>query len=228
MGAFQKFVEKATDAKYVAPGKKCDICGERLSFLETGFWSINATPLRDGVICKHCYEKLEQLRKYRKLWVPETLQKAIPFCYLEGDRLFLMDVQKAKQLLESAGNLAEEELTSIGSSFGSVFRMAEACFIEPTALQVGIQRARELHGKLVLFGFVQHGQFEKNDRVLIIDGEKKREAVILEAYAFDCEENTLEVNLKAHMGKQLLDQWQSGWLILDDTDTVSVYATVVG
>ena len=30
MGLFQKFCEWGTDAKYVKPGKKCDLCGKKL------------------------------------------------------------------------------------------------------------------------------------------------------------------------------------------------------
>ena len=29
MGLFQKFCEWGTDAKYVKPGKKCDLCGKK-------------------------------------------------------------------------------------------------------------------------------------------------------------------------------------------------------
>ena len=41
-------------------------------------------------------------------------------------------------------------------------------------------------------------------------------------------ENDLEVMLKAHMGKQQLSQWQTGWLVLDDEETVTDHTTVVG
>lgn len=230
MGMFKKFVEWGTDAKYVAPGKKCDICGKKLGLLETGFWSINAKQLADGVLCRHCFEKLEKLREYRKLWVPRSLRKMDPFCYLEGRKLPQMNVQKAKQLLSAAETLAGEELAAIGPELRSVFRMAEACFIEPTALQVGVQRAKLLNGKLVLFGFVQLGQFKKGDRVLILDGENKRESTILEAYVYDSDvpENDLEVMLRANMGKQCLRRFQTGWLVLEDESKVADNASVVG
>ena len=108
--------------------------------------------------------------------------------------------------------------------------MRNACFIVPTSLQVGIKRAKQLENKLVLFGFVQLGQFKKGDRVLICDNDGSREAAVLEAYVYDPEvpENNLEVMLKAHMGKQELSQWQTGWLILDDEETVTDHTTVVG
>ena len=41
-------------------------------------------------------------------------------------------------------------------------------------------------------------------------------------------ENDLEVMLKAHMGKQSLHQWQTGWLVLDDEATVTDHTTVIG
>ena len=41
-------------------------------------------------------------------------------------------------------------------------------------------------------------------------------------------ENDLEVMLKAHMGKQQLSQWQTGWLVLDDEGTVTDHTTVIG
>ena len=230
MGLYQKFCEWGTDAKFVPHGKKCDICGEKLGFFESGFWSTNAKQITDGVLCKHCFEKLEKLRDYRKLWVPKSKKKEIPFCYLDGNRLFLLDAENAKLLLESSEILAGEELASIGPDYGSLFRMKEACFIEPTPLQVGIKRAKQLENRLVLFGFVQLGQFKKGDKIRIRDNDGIRDAAVLEAYVYDPEvpENNLEVMLKAHMGKQELSQWQTGWLILDDEETVTDHTTVVG
>ena len=97
-------------------------------------------------------------------------------------------------------------------------------------MQVGIKRAKQLNSKLVLFGFVQLGQFQKGDKVLVCDKDGSREATVLEAYVYDPDvpENDLEVMLKAHMGKQLLSQWQTGWLVLDDEETVTDHATVIG
>jgi hypothetical protein len=228
MGAFQKIVEWGTDAQYVPRSQKCDICGGKLGFLETGFWSINAKRLTDGVLCKHCYEKLEMLAEYRTYWVPKSLRKEKPFCDLLVKKLFQLDQQSVRYLLDAAENLAKDELTVNGGEYTAIFRMKDACFIEPAALQVGVVRAKQLKHRLVLFGFVQLGQFQKGDRVLILDGAYRRETRVLEAYVYDCEENTLEVMLKAHMGKQCLTQWQVGWLVLDDTEKVADNTTVVG
>ena len=73
---------------------------------------------------------------------------------------------------------------------------------------------------MVLFGFVQLGEFKKGDSVRILDGKQRREATVLEAYVFapDVPENDLEVMLKANKGKQRLGVWQEGWLVLDDEE----------
>jgi predicted small lipoprotein YifL len=39
--------------------------------------------------------------------------------------------------------------------------------------------------------------------------------------------NAREVELKANMGKQQLDQWQTGWLVLDDEEKVVGSTTVI-
>lgn len=228
MGLFKKFVELGTDAKYVSLSRRCDICSQKLTFFETGFWSINAKQLTDGVVCKHCYEKLELLAQYRTACIPSNYRKETPFSNLTPSKLCLLDVQSAKSILEYAEDFAKQELSQMDSAFRSVFRSKEICFIQPSKLDVGIKRAEILSGKLVLFGFVQLGTFKQGDRVIILDGKHQRETEILEAYPFDCEKNTLERELKAHMGKQQLCQWQSGWLVLNDTDTVAGHETVAG
>lgn len=228
MSVFQKFVEWGTDAKYVPGGKKCDICGNKLGVFETGFWSINAKQLADGVLCKDCYEKLELLTRFRTACIPAKLRKEVPFCMLTATRLPQMEVQQAKQALEDAESLGREYLVAAGTEYKSLFRSKEAVMIHPTALDVGIRRAEILNGKQVLFGFVQLGRFQKDDRVVILDGKRRIEAAVLEAYAFDCEENTLEAELKANMGKQQLQQWKLGWLVLDTREEVSASASVIG
>ena len=119
---------------------------------------------------------------------------------------------------------------NIGPAYTSIFRMRNATFIVPTALQVGVARAKRLNNKLVLFGFVQLGQFKKGDPVLILDGKQRRETTVLEAYIYDPDvpENNLEVMLRANMGKQCLKQWQQGWLVLDDEGDVFPNDRIVG
>ena len=230
MGLYQKLCEWGTDAKFVPHGRKCDLCGKKLPILDTGFWSVNAKWLSDGVICEHCLKKLKVLVDYRSSWIPKTLRKTNPFCAIYNRNPHTLKVQEAQTVLEAVETFAKEYLSTIGPDYSSCFHMRNACFIEPTPLQVGIKRAKQLNSKLVLFGFVQLGSFKKGDKVLICDNDGSREATVLEAYFYDPEvpENNLEVMLKAHMGKQMLSQLQTGWLVLDDTETVTDHTTVVG
>ena len=230
MGLYQKFCEWGTDAKFVPHGKKCDLCGKKLPYLDTGFWSVNAKRLADGVICGQCLRKLNFLADYRNSWIPKTLRITDPFRAIYSRTPHLLKVQEAQTVFEAAQTFAKEYLSTVGPDYSSCFHMRNACFIEPTALQVGIKRAKQLNSKLVLFGFVQLGQFYKGDKVLICDKDGSREATVLEAYVYDPDvpENDLEVMLKAHMGKQQLSQWQTGWLVLDDEETVTDHATVIG
>ena len=230
MGLYQKLCEWGTDAKFVPHGRKCDLCGKKLPVLDTGFWSVNAKWLSDGVICGQCLKKLNVLVDYRSSWIPKTLRKTNPFCAIYNRNPHTLKVQEAQTVFEAVETFAKEYLSTIGPDYSSCFHMRNACFIEPTPLQVGIKRAKQLNNKLVLFGFVQLGSFKKGDKVLICDNDGSREATVLEAYFYDPEvpENNLEVMLKAHMGKQMLNQWQTGWLVLDDTETVTDHTTVVG
>ena len=230
MGLYQKFCEWGTDAKFDPHGKKCDLCGKKLPYLDTGFWSVNAKWLADGVICKHCLRKLNFLVDYRSSWIPKTLRKSAPFCAIYNRTPHILKVQEAQTVFEAAQTFAKEYLSTVGPDYSSCFHMRNACFIEPTPLQVGIKRAEQMNSKLVLFGFVQLGQFQKGDKVQIRDNDGSREATVLEAYVYDPDvpKNDLEVMLKAHMGKQQLSQWQTGWLVLDDEETVTDHAMVIG
>lgn len=229
MGLYQKLCEWGTDAKFVPHGKKCDLCGRKLPYLDTGFWSVNAKWLSDGVICEQCLRKLNFLVDYRNSWIPKALRETGPFRIIYSKNPHLLKVQEAQTVFEAVETFAKEYLATIGPDYSSCFHMRNACFIEPTPLQVGIKRAKQLNHKLVLFGFVQLGRFRKGDTVLICDNDGSREATVLEAYVYDPEvpENDLEVMLKAHMGKQQLSQWQTGWLVLDDEETVTEHTSVV-
>ena len=219
MGLFQKFVEWGTDAKYVPLGSKCARCGKKIGFFHSGFWSLNAKQYADGVLCEDCDSKVELLLKHAPDWVKKGFRSKPPYKGYSPSKRFLMPLSSAALLLDSAERFGEEELAELGGEYHAIFRAESACNIEPTALDVGIQRAGLLQNKTVAFGFVQLGRFEKGATVLLRYGEQSLKTSILEAYAFDCEENTLDAELKAHMGKQCLSQWQNGWLVLDiDTD----------
>ena len=77
--------------------------------------------------------------------------------------------------------------------------------------------------------YVKNVKFKKGDKVLICDNDGTRETTVLEAYIYDPEvpANDLEVMLKANMGKQCLNQWQQGWLVLDDEKKVGGSTTVI-
>lgn len=229
MGLYQKICEWGTDAKFVPHGKKCVLCGKKVGFLNTGFWSVNAKWLRDSVICDRCYQKMDLLSKFSNKWIPKNLSDEPPFSALVNNNWQILHVQEAKTVLEAMEKLGKEELAAIGPAYTSIFRMRNATFIVPTALQVGVARAKRLNHKLVLFGFVQLGAFKKGDSVLILDGKQRRETTVLEAYIYDPDvpENDLEVMLKANMGKQCLNQWQQGWLVLDDEEKVGGSTTVI-
>ncbi|MBQ2977827.1 MAG: hypothetical protein IJE17_10075, partial [Clostridia bacterium] len=47
---FAKFVEWATDSRYIPLGSHCSLCDKKLGFFRTGFWSINA-----GLLAGWCW-----------------------------------------------------------------------------------------------------------------------------------------------------------------------------
>ena len=51
---FKKWVEDGTESQYVPLGSKCDLCGRKLGFFSTGYWSCNTTHLYDGALCGQC------------------------------------------------------------------------------------------------------------------------------------------------------------------------------
>jgi len=67
---------------------------------------------------------------------------------------------------------------------------------------------------MVVYGRVERGVFGKGDRVSIDNEGKLLDAHVLEAYEDDGE-NTFEIHVRAHMGKQRLSENQTGWLLLD-------------
>ncbi len=228
MGAFQKFVEVATDTKYVPVGRKCDICGNKLGFFYTGFWSVNAKQLMDCVLCNDCDKKLNLLLKHRNRWIKKAVRKEKPFSLYTPAQKHLIDLNGIKQCFEFAKAFGTEYLSSFGEEYGSIFYSQEAFHLDTPPLMVGIKRSKLLNNKMVVFGYVQMGCFKQGNKVLIDLGKRVVEASVLEAYVYDCEENTLTVNLRSNMGKQRLDQWQVGWLALDTEEDLPDIVTVVG
>ena len=58
---FKKWVEESTEGQYVPLGSKCDLCGRKLVFFATGFWSCNTKHLYDGKLCSKCAKKNRSL-----------------------------------------------------------------------------------------------------------------------------------------------------------------------
>ena len=72
-----------------------------------------------------------------------------------------------------------------------------------------------MKNKVVVFGTVERGSFSKNDQVQIQQDRGTDSTVILEVYVYDCEENTIDVCLRANMGKHRLTAEERGWLVLN-------------
>lgn len=228
MQQFDKTVKLDVRVKRVPFGTKCSLCGRKLSFFETGYWSVLAKNLTDGVLCKDCDNKLDTLLTYPAAWLTKAQQQESPYCDYKPFQKRTMDVQTAAQFISLAETSAKEMLAEAGASYTSLFRMADARIIYPSAGQVGSRRKKLLEGKLVLFGFVQQGQFKKDDPVVILDGKNQKTATVLEAYEYDDEKHTLDVMLRTRVGDQRLKQWQTGWLILDSEDNISRNTSVIG
>ena len=228
MGFMQKLVESGTDSKYVPNGKTCDICGKKLGFFATGFWSCNSAQYADCVLCKHCDEKIQLLLSYAPSWVKKERRNESPYYGYSTVTRFSMALSDLKLLIDSADAFGKEVLAPYGEGFTSVFRHKESCFIAPNAIEVGVKRSKLLQNKAVVFGFVQLGQFSKDTPIKILARDRIIESKVLEAYVFDCPENTLDKELKAHMGKQRISQWQKGWLVLDTEEKITPSYIIIG
>lgn len=219
---FEKFVESGTDAQYIKFGTKCPLCSKKLSFFETGFWSCNAEWLADAPVCKHCAEKLREYLKNKEQWMTPAQMKEKQWRSCTEFNWGKMTVEKANALLNLKEYNENEQLDKY-SGASSLFRVKEAFQIYPEILDVGIARAKLLKAKITVFGITDAGEFKKGDIVTI---ERKTNggritAQILEAYIMDCEENDINVELKAKMGKQCVPEGKEGWLVLNIEDGVS-------
>ena len=75
---FKRFVEWGTDCIYVPVGAKCDICGKKLGFFATGFWSTNTKHVEGGHLCKTCDERIQTLIRDKKRWMSKHMQENSP------------------------------------------------------------------------------------------------------------------------------------------------------
>ena len=211
---FRRFVEFATDSPYVPLGAKCDICKKKLGFFATGFWSTNTKHVEGGNLCKACDERIQTLIRDKKRWMSKRMQENSPLAGYTLGNWRTMTLQQAKQLLEMKEQTDRGELVGYGESASAYLIVQEAFQIEPKATEVGVIRAKQLARKMVVYGRVEQGAFSKGDAVRIDSEGKLLDAKVLEAYEDDGE-NTFEVHVRAHMGRQKLTENQTGWLLLD-------------
>ena len=211
---FKRFVEFATDSPYVPLRAKCDVCGKKLGFFATGFWSTNTKHVVDGNLCKTCDERIQTLIRGKKRWMSKSMQENSPLAGYTLGNWRTMPLHQAKQLLELKELADRGELEQYGENATAYLIVQEAFRIEPKATEVGVVRAKQLAKKMAVYGRVEQGAFSKGDAVRIDNEGKLLDAKVLEAYEDDGE-NTFETHIRAHMGRQTLSENQAGWLLLD-------------
>ena len=211
---FKKWVEEGTETQYIPVGTKCDLCGRKLGFFHTGFWSCNTWRLYDGVLCPKCTQKLQMLAKEMWQWMPqEQLKKWRRFADHNWQG---MSLEQARQLMALKEQNDTDRLKDYGGA-QALMRVQRSFPIEPALLQVGIFRVKKLKNKMVVYGRVDQGVFRKGDPVRIDHNGVLIDTAVLEAYDYDPDvpENDFNLNLRASGGRQRLTEDQPGWLILD-------------
>ena len=158
---FAKFVEWATDSRYIPLGSHCSLCDKKLGFFRTGFWSINAGSLADGALCEKCKEQIERLLATKREWMKASALRQASWYPFNTNNWHRMPLQTAKEMIAAKEAVDQRSLASFGNDKTSLFRIEDAIQIEPTAIQVGITRAKRLKNKVVVFGTVERGSFSK-------------------------------------------------------------------
>lgn len=217
---FERFVESCTDSRYIPLGACCDLCGEKLGFLRTGFWSINAAKLPDGVLCEACFEKAKRLLASKRKWMKAGALSQSSWGGYNAKGITTMPLQAVREMMADKGKADQARLASFGEGVTCLFAISDAIRIEPTALQVGAVRARRLKNKVVVYGTVACGSFSRRDVVHMEGREGRQGMTILEAYVRGNAESDIDINLRAHMGKHRLNEGDTGWLVLDDEEDV--------
>ena len=225
---FAKFVEWATDSRYIPLGSRCSLCDKKLGFFRTGFWSINAGSLADGTLCEKCKARVEQLLATKREWMKASVLQKSSWNLFNTKNMHKMPLQMAKEMFAAKEAVDQECLAAFGSGKTSLFRIEDAIQIEPTAIQVGITRAKRLKNKVVVFGTVECGSFSKNSRVAIEQSTSSESTIVLEAYVYDCEENTINVCLRANIGTHQLKAGARGWLVLNYEREVEIGSFIAG
>ena len=211
---FKKFVEWGMDCKYVPLGSRCGICEKKFGFFASGFWSINARQLGSDSVCKRCYDRVLGLLDSTAEWMPKELQKSEPWKQCSRRTLYKMTARDAVELIALKEKADQNLLSGYGDDARAMLRVQEAFQIEPTPVQVGVARAKQMKNRMVVFGCAEQGVFQKGDTVRVDSQGKITETTIIEAY-IQQENFDFEKELRAHMGKQQLPKGKTGWMILD-------------
>ena len=222
---FQKFVETLNDCKYVPLGTRCAICGKKLGFFVTGFWSVNSSNrhLSDGVLCAKCQEKADRFIKEKGKWMSKTLKESGKLNNLDARGLIFYSAEDIKMLMQQKESSDKENILSYDSRATGLFEVEESFGLEIDAFAVGIVRNKKLNGKTVVFGISEEGTFQTGDCVRVYVEDLVFAATVLEAHKFDkdCMDgrdmekiffDELSANLK--MDRKIKEE-QQGWLILD-------------
>ena len=225
---FAKFVEWATDSRYIPLGSHCSLCDKKLGFFRTGFWSINAGTLADGVLCATCKEQVERLLATKREWMKASVLQESSWNLFNTKNMHKIPLQTAKEMFAAKEEADQRQLAAFGNDKTSLFRIEDAIRIEPAAIQVGVARAKRLKNKVVVFGTVERGSFSKNSRVAIEQSTSSESTSVLEAYVYDCEENTIDICLRANMGKHQLKAGARGWLVLNYEREVEIGRFIAG
>ena len=225
---FAKFVEWATDSRYIPLGSHCSLCNKKLGIFRTGFWSINAGILADGVLCAKCKEQVERLLATKREWMKASALRQASWYPFNTSNWHRMPLQTAKEMFAAKEAADQRQLAAFGNDKTSLFRIEDAIRIDPTAIQVGVVRAKRLKNKVVVFGTVERGSFGQNSQVEIEQSSGTESTSVLEAYVYECDENTIDVCLRANLGKHRLTAGERGWLVLDYESYVEVGNVIVG
>ena len=224
---FKNFVEKSTECKYVPLGTRCSICGKKLGFFSTGFWSINIQRynlhLSNGVLCEACKEKAEYFISTKNKWLSKELQALDEWKKFNAQNIDFYSVDDIKMLMEQKECSDKENLLTYGNEACGLFTITNTFKIAPHHFRVGIARAKKLKNKIVVFGKSEEGIFKKKNKVILdIDGNTI-ETTILEAFVFDPDaftkkdmydnfNDTIAANLRY---TRKIKEYHKGWLILD-------------
>ena len=220
----RKYVECIEECKYIERGTLCGVCGRKLGYFYDGFWSINSKDrhLIDGVLCGKCHKHFKDLIEDKK-WASKEVRKEPQwekFTSLISESYTAEDI---KWFFEQKENSDKENLSAYGSEACGLFRIKVSFGANTHPFQVGIVRNKKLNNKTVVFGKVEEGLFEKNNKVKLDIGGDITETTVLEAFVFDPEafvKGDMYVNFNETIAANLrytrkIKENKTGWLILD-------------